>query len=77
MRGLVSAAPGSSPGAPNEALCSEVACGLLSAAWRRRGRAADLGAATETDKVLCDAACLERVGGLPEQVTWHLACLGD
>jgi len=41
----------------------------LGPAGRRRACAADLGAATETDKVLCDAACLERVGGLPEQVT--------
>ena len=31
--------------------------------------AAELGAATETEKVLCDAACMARVDSLPETVT--------
>ena len=29
----------------------------------------ELGAATETEKVLCDAACMARVDSLPETVT--------
>ena len=35
----------------------------------RAAPGADLGAATDTEKVLCDAACLARVDGLPETVT--------
>lgn len=35
----------------------------------RAALTAELGAATETEKVLCDAACMARVDSLPETVT--------
>lgn len=35
----------------------------------RAAPAAELGAATETEKVLCDAECMARVNSLPETVT--------